>query len=195
MARAGANPERDGTEVSSCVLCLTPAPTRPRPRAEPGGGLPRIARCWGRASPSAWRRRAFRSRAGTTAPVSRATTGRAGSAPVGRSVRASACDFWAHPEEALDRAAGIGCTTFRLSVEWARLEPEAGRFDHAALARYVEILEMCASRRLEPMITLHHFTHPEWLGEEFWLRPGPRIFSSATCSVSCPRWRRTATDG
>jgi beta-glucosidase/6-phospho-beta-glucosidase/beta-galactosidase len=37
----------------------------------------------------------------------------------------AACDFWAHPEEVLDRAAALGCTTFRLSVEWARLEPEA----------------------------------------------------------------------
>jgi beta-glucosidase/6-phospho-beta-glucosidase/beta-galactosidase len=83
-----------------------------------------------------------------------------------------ACDFWAHPEEALDRAASIGCNAFRLSIEWPRLEPESGRFDDAALARYVEILEMCAARGLEPVVTLHHFTHPSWLGEEFWLRPG-----------------------
>jgi beta-glucosidase len=83
-----------------------------------------------------------------------------------------ACDFWAHPEEALDRARAIGCNSFRLSVEWARLEPEDGRFDGAALERYVEILEMCAARDLTPIITLHHFTHPVWLGEEFWLRPG-----------------------
>jgi beta-glucosidase len=92
---------------------------------------------------------------------------------VGRAARSGvACDFWSHPEEALDRAAAIGCTTFRLSVEWARLEPEPGRFDDAALERYVEILELCAGRGLAPMVTLHHFTHPLWLGEEFWLRPG-----------------------
>jgi beta-glucosidase len=83
-----------------------------------------------------------------------------------------ACDFWAHPAEALDRARAIGCNAFRLSVEWARVEPEDGRFDGAALDRYVEILEMCAARDLTPIITLHHFTHPVWLGEEFWLRPG-----------------------
>jgi beta-glucosidase len=83
-----------------------------------------------------------------------------------------ACDFWAHPEEALDRAAAIGCNAFRLSVEWTRLEPVQGDFDQAAMERYIEILAMCASRGLEPIITLHHFTHPWWLGEEFWLRPG-----------------------
>ena len=107
----------------------------------------------------------------------------------------AACDFWSRPEEALDRAAAIGCNAFRLSVEWARLEPEAGRFDDAALARYVEILELCAARGLEPMITLHHFTHPAWLGEEFWLRPGsPDRFARHVQRVMpslaphCRRW-------
>ena len=114
----------------------------------------------------------------------------------GRAERSGvACDFWARPAEMLDRAAAIGCTTFRLSVEWARLEPEAGRFDDAALARYVEILEMCGSRDLEPMITLHHFTHPRWLGEEFWLRPAsPDLFARhvqrvvPTLAPYCHRW-------
>src|ERR1700722_18709517 len=40
-----------------------------------------------------------------------------------------ACDFWRHPEEALDRAAAIRCNAFRLSVEWARLEPRPGAYD------------------------------------------------------------------
>jgi beta-glucosidase/6-phospho-beta-glucosidase/beta-galactosidase len=83
----------------------------------------------------------------------------------------AACGFWEHPEEALDRAAALGGNAFRLSIEWARLEPEPDQFDEAALARYIEILEMCRDRGLEPMVTLHHFTHPWWLGEEFWLRP------------------------
>jgi beta-glucosidase len=106
-----------------------------------------------------------------------------------------ACDFWSHPEEALDRAVAIGCNTFRLSVEWARLEPEPARFDDAALERYVEILEMCTGRGLEPMVTLHHFTHPAWLGEEFWLRPGsPDRFARYVTRVipalapHCRRW-------
>ncbi len=83
-----------------------------------------------------------------------------------------ACDFWRQPEEALDRAAALGCDAFRLSVEWARLEPERDVVDDAALERYVEILEMCGSRGMAPVVTLHHFTHPWWLGEEFWLTPG-----------------------
>ena len=89
-----------------------------------------------------------------------------------------ACDFWRHPEEALDRAAALGSNAFRLSVEWARLAPRPEVFDDAALARYAEILAMCTARGMAPMVTLHHFTHPVWQGEEFWLRPGsPDIFA------------------
>ncbi|HEX3333623.1 MAG TPA: family 1 glycosylhydrolase [Acidimicrobiales bacterium] len=89
-----------------------------------------------------------------------------------------ACNFWRHPEEALDRAAALGCNAFRLSVEWARLEPRPDGFDERALDRYTEIMSMCVARGLAPIVTLHHFTQPVWLGEEFWLRPGsPDVFA------------------
>jgi len=81
----------------------------------------------------------------------------------------NACGFWLEPEEALDRAASLGCDAFRLSVEWARLEPSEGTFDDTALDRYGRILDACHERGLEPVVTLHHFTHPAWLGDEFWL--------------------------
>jgi beta-glucosidase len=99
-----------------------------------------------------------------------------GAGRVARSGRA--WDFWCRPTEALDRAADIGCNSFRLSVEWARLEPAPGAFDQGALERYAEILALCASRGMAPMVTLHHFTQPGWLGDEFWLRPGsPDVFA------------------
>jgi beta-glucosidase/6-phospho-beta-glucosidase/beta-galactosidase len=115
---------------------------------------------------------------------------------VGRAARSGlACDFWRHPEEALDRGAAIGSNAFRLSVEWARLEPQRGVFDDGALERYAEILSLCAARGLTPIVTLHHFTHPWWLGEEFWLRPGsPDIFARHVQRVVpaltpyCRRW-------
>ncbi len=79
--------------------------------------------------------------------------------------------FWERPEEALDRAADLGCNSFRLSVEWARVVPDPGVVDSAALQRYVSIVRSCLDRGLDPLVTLHHFTHPAWLGEDFWLRP------------------------
>ena len=84
---------------------------------------------------------------------------------------AGAVGFWDRPEEALDRAADLGCNSFRLGVEWARVMPEPGTVDRIALARYAAIVQGCLDRGLEPLVTLHHFTHPEWLGDDFWLRP------------------------
>jgi beta-glucosidase/6-phospho-beta-glucosidase/beta-galactosidase len=88
-----------------------------------------------------------------------------------------AVGFWTRPEQTLDRAAGLGCTSFRLGVEWARVVPDYDRLDERALAGYVDLVRGCLDRGLEPLVTLHHFTHPAWLGEDFWLRPdAPRHF-------------------
>ena len=90
----------------------------------------------------------------------------------------AAADFWNRYEEYLDRSVDMGCDAFRLGVEWARVEIEPGEFDDDALGRYRVILEACAERGLEPLVTLHHFTHPAWLGEDFWLsREAPDRFS------------------
>lgn len=83
----------------------------------------------------------------------------------------AAIGFWTGFEDQLDRVAAIGCDSFRLSVEWARVEPEEGVADAAALAHYARILDACRARGLMPLVTLHHFTHPAWLGTDLWLRP------------------------
>jgi beta-glucosidase len=83
----------------------------------------------------------------------------------------NAVGFWDRPEEALDRAAAIGCNSFRLGVEWARVFPDERGRDQAALDGYARIVDGCVARGMEPLVTLHHFTHPAWLGEDFWLRP------------------------
>jgi len=98
----------------------------------------------------------------------------------------SAIRFWERYEDHLDLVAGLGCDSFRLSIEWARIEPEEGHTDEAAIARYRDILGACHDRGLTPLVTLHHFTHPWWLGEDLWLRPdSPERFA---------RWARLAVD-
>jgi beta-glucosidase len=89
-----------------------------------------------------------------------------------------AVDFWNRYEEHLDRVVAIGCDAFRLSVEWARVETAPGVVDDTVLDRYTTILDACRQRHLEPLVTLHHFTHPEWLGEDFWLSgDSPELFA------------------
>jgi beta-glucosidase len=73
-----------------------------------------------------------------------------------------ACDWWRNAEQDFDRAQELGVNALRLSVEWSRIEPEEGRWDHAALARYREMLQGLRRRGVRPFVTLHHFTNPLW---------------------------------
>lgn len=77
-----------------------------------------------------------------------------------------ACDWWENAEADLDLAAEMGTNAHRLSLEWSRIEPEPSVFDSAALDRYRQILQAMIDRGIEPMVTLHHFSNPQWLVEK-----------------------------
>jgi beta-glucosidase len=73
-----------------------------------------------------------------------------------------AVDHWNRYEEDYSLALQAGATAFRVSLEWARIEPERGRYDGAVLEAYRERLLRMKARGLRPVVTLHHFTHPTW---------------------------------
>lgn len=105
-------------------------------------------------------------------------------AQAGRAGRAT--DWWAGRwQEDLDRAAAGHQTAHRLSLEWSRLEPRPGEWDTKALDKYRTILGGLRQRDLEPMVTLHHFTNPQWLMEQGgWLAEDvPRQFASYAARV------------
>ncbi|HEX9056249.1 MAG TPA: glycoside hydrolase family 1 protein [Ktedonobacterales bacterium] len=74
-----------------------------------------------------------------------------------------AIDWWTRAEDDFDRARDMGLNGMRLSLEWSRIEPEEGRWDEAAIARYRAMLAGLRARGIEPLVTLHHFTNPLWL--------------------------------
>jgi beta-glucosidase len=78
----------------------------------------------------------------------------------------SATDHWNRFREDLDLASELGLTTYRFSIEWARLEPQEGHWDTSVLCWYEELLNECEKRGILPMATLHHFTIPAWLAEK-----------------------------
>ena len=73
-----------------------------------------------------------------------------------------ACDsFHRYPEDIrLLRQLGFGA--YRLSIEWARVEPEEFRFSLAALDHYRRVLATCHEYGVRPCVTFHHFTSPRW---------------------------------
>jgi beta-glucosidase len=78
-------------------------------------------------------------------------------------VSGRACDWWKNAERDFDLARQMGLNALRLSLEWSRIEPRPGEWDARALARYRQMLQGLRERGIEPMVTLHHFTHPIWL--------------------------------
>jgi beta-glucosidase len=76
-----------------------------------------------------------------------------------------ACDHYHRFEEDFDIAARLGMNAQRFSIEWARIEPEEGRFDEAEIEHYRQVLEALRERGLTPVVNLWHFTLPLWFSE------------------------------
>lgn len=62
--------------------------------------------------------------------------------------------------------ASLGITHVRLTLEWARLEPERGRIDADAFDRYQDVLASARNAGLHVIATLHHLTLPGWFAED-----------------------------
>jgi beta-glucosidase len=108
----------------------------------------------------------------------------AGRIKSGHACRA-ACDWWNNAERDFDLAQELGLNSLRLSVEWSRIEPEAGRWDPAALQRYRQMLQALHARGIRPMVCLHHFSHPRWFEQQGgFLHPqAPQLFERFTRHV------------
>ena len=74
-----------------------------------------------------------------------------------------AVDHYHRYREDIRLMADAGLNAYRFSVEWARIEPEEGRFDEAEAAHYLDVINCCKEYGLEPIVTLHHFSSPKWL--------------------------------
>lgn len=74
-----------------------------------------------------------------------------------------ACDHYNKYEEDICLLANAGLNAYRFSIEWARIEPEEGKFDPAEIEHYRKVIACCKQHRIEPVVTLLHFTSPKWL--------------------------------
>jgi beta-glucosidase/6-phospho-beta-glucosidase/beta-galactosidase/ABC-type amino acid transport substrate-binding protein len=74
--------------------------------------------------------------------------------------RGKATDFWNRYREDVELARGLGCTVFRLSLSWARLEHEPGVWSDEAFAHYRAVLQAIRDAGMSPMVTLVHNTWP-----------------------------------
>lgn len=75
----------------------------------------------------------------------------------------AALDHWNRYADDIELLAKLGLRAYRFSIEWARIEPQPGEWSEAALDHYRDVCDTCIRHGLEPVVTLHHFTSPQWL--------------------------------
>jgi beta-glucosidase len=87
----------------------------------------------------------------------------AGNPRVARGQKAGiACDHYNLYPEDIKLMKELGVKSYRLSVEWSRIEVREGVFDPHAIRHYQDMCDSLIANGIEPMITLHHFTNPIW---------------------------------
>ena len=77
-----------------------------------------------------------------------------------------ACQHYEHFDSDFELAKSLGHNAHRFSIEWSRLEPKKKQWNEKEFAHYDAVLSALIKRKIEPVVTLHHFTLPAWLAAE-----------------------------
>lgn len=77
-----------------------------------------------------------------------------------------AVDHYNRYEEDIQLMKKAGMNAYRFSIEWARIEPEKGIFNREATEHYRSVLECCHENKITPIVTMHHFSSPQWIIRE-----------------------------
>ncbi len=81
-------------------------------------------------------------------------------------ISGKAVDHYNRYEEDFDIAAQLNMNMFRFSVEWSRIEPEKGEWNHREVQRLKHYVKAMKMRNLEPCLNLWHWTVPTWFALE-----------------------------
>ena len=85
-----------------------------------------------------------------------------------------ACDSYHRFPEDFEIISRLGHNAHRFSLEWSRFEPEENQWSDEAFHHYDKVFQELRARKIEPMVTLHHFTNPEWFAKKGgWLSDEP----------------------
>ncbi|MBS0616265.1 MAG: glycoside hydrolase family 1 protein [Verrucomicrobia bacterium] len=67
------------------------------------------------------------------------------------------------PQQIIDRLKKLGVNSYRFSIEWSHIQPHSEKdFDEVKLQVYVNFCKKLKESGIKPMITLHHFSEPQW---------------------------------
>jgi beta-glucosidase len=84
----------------------------------------------------------------------------------------------------IELMASLGLNSYRFSIEWSRIEPEPGVYSHEELDHYRDVIKVCYDNHITPVVTMLHFTSPQWLMRfGGWKNPETADRFAAYCEV------------
>lgn len=73
-----------------------------------------------------------------------------------------AANSWENFDQDVACLKQLNLNAYRFSIEWSRIEPEPGRYDEVALARYAGWVKRLSEEGIRPFVCFHHFSEPAW---------------------------------
>jgi beta-glucosidase/6-phospho-beta-glucosidase/beta-galactosidase len=55
--------------------------------------------------------------------------------------------------------------SYRMSMEWSRIEPKRNQINEEALKHYSDVLDALKAAGIRPVVTVHHFSNPVWVAD------------------------------
>lgn len=78
---------------------------------------------------------------------------------------ARANDHYHRYIEDIDLMKSLNIQSYRMSLEWSRLQPAIDTFADKEFERYINEIEYLKSNGIKVLLTLHHFNNPMWFEE------------------------------
>lgn len=74
-----------------------------------------------------------------------------------------ACDHWNRVDEDISLMKDMSIETYRMSIEWSRIEPFEGQWSDEGIKHYIDEVDLLLKNNILPLVTLHHFSSPIWI--------------------------------
>jgi beta-glucosidase len=81
-------------------------------------------------------------------------------------ISAKAADHYTKYEEDFAILRKLNMNAWRFSIEWSRIEPTEGKWNAEAIEHYRTYLQRLKALNIEPIVTLWHWTVPEWFEQK-----------------------------
>lgn len=73
---------------------------------------------------------------------------------------------WENYKEHIDLMSELKIESYRMSIEWSRIEPKEDEFSIENMEHYIDEIKYLKSKGISVILTLHHFANPIWFDKK-----------------------------